>query len=32
VVRQGAAARAAANDDDVVVSGHGLFSLLGGGR
>ena len=32
VVSQGAADRTAANDDDVVVSGHGLFSLLGRGR
>jgi hypothetical protein len=32
VVSQGAAARAADNDDEVVVSGHCLFSLLGRGR
>jgi hypothetical protein len=32
VVSQGAADRTAANDDDVVVSGHGLFSLQGHGR
>ena len=32
MVSQGAAARAAANNDDVVVSGQGLFSLLGLGR